>query len=78
MPEFKPITTMEEVMVQDKSDMIAGYHAGLLGDSAPGSDKSRGYWHGWRNGMVDAGHMEGPTPDQYALIEEHQKYQRKH
>jgi hypothetical protein len=35
--------------------MVAGYRAGLDGTSEPGSDKSRSYWHGWRNGMMDSG-----------------------
>lgn len=38
--------------------MVAGYMDGLYNAAAPGSDKSRSYWHGWRNGMVDGRHAE--------------------
>ena len=36
---------------------MAGYLAGLHGEPEPGSDKSKSYWHGWRNGMMDTGRL---------------------
>ena len=36
---------------------MAGYLAGLHGAPEPGSDKSKSYWHGWRNGMMDTGRL---------------------
>jgi hypothetical protein len=55
MSEFQPVTTKAELELLDESDMVAGYMAGFAGEPEPGSDKSRSYWHGWRNGMVDSG-----------------------
>lgn len=40
-----------------KDDCVAGYRAGLDGTPEPGSDKSKSYWHGWRNGMMDKGRL---------------------
>jgi hypothetical protein len=58
MSEFNPITTAIELSALDADEMVEGYRAGLRNGSAPGSDKSKSYWHGWRNGMVDGGHAQ--------------------
>lgn len=59
MSEFRRVATKADLETLDERDMIAGYLAGSGGDtSEPGSDKSRGYWHGWRNAMVDRGHAQ--------------------
>lgn len=55
MGEYQPVSTKIELALLDDGDIIAGYLAGLRGDSEPGSAFSRSYWHGWRNGCVDAG-----------------------
>ena len=55
MSEFKPISTLEDLNLQDTDELLAGYHAGLENLAEPGSDKSRAYWHGWRNGRTDRG-----------------------
>lgn len=55
MSEFRPITTLADLALQDDGEVMAGYVAGLHGAPEPGSDRSRAYWHGWKNGMVDAG-----------------------
>lgn len=55
MSEFQPVATKAELDMLDDGEMVAGYRAGFGGESEPGSDKSRSYWHGWRNGMVDSG-----------------------
>lgn len=52
---FQPIETMADLSAQDEDDIVAGYRAGLNGSPRPGADKSRAWWHGWRNGMVDSG-----------------------
>jgi len=44
-------------MMLDDDDIAAGYSAGLEGAPAPASDRSKGYWHGWRNGLVDSGRL---------------------
>lgn len=55
MSEFTPVSTRVDLERLDEDEMVAGYRAGLAGDPEPGSDKSRSYWHGWRNGMTDKG-----------------------
>jgi ribosome modulation factor len=58
MSEYAPLSTQAEYAALDDEECVAGYHAGLCGDSEPGSDKSKSYWHGWRNGMIDSGRIE--------------------
>jgi len=58
MAEFDRIVTLRDLANQDPAEMLSGYRAGLNGDPEPGSDKSRGFWHGWLNGMVDSGRRE--------------------
>ncbi len=52
--EFNPVSTKADLDQLDDDEIVAGYMAGLGGADPPGSDKSRSYWHGWRNGMVDS------------------------
>lgn len=77
MSEFSPIRALEELALQDPHEMFNGYMAGLHGEPEPGSDKSRGYWHGWRNGMVDSGRMT-KDESQAALAAEVIRAQRAH
>ncbi len=56
MSEFEPIRTKEDLTTIDQDECVAGYLSGRHNDPEPGSDKSRSFWHGWRNGRVDAGH----------------------
>lgn len=58
MSEFAPIQTRADLLSQSSDEILAGYRSGFRGDPEPGSDKSRGYWHGWRNGMVDSGRAQ--------------------
>ncbi len=55
MAEFRAVSTLVELMMLDDDDVAAGYSAGLDGAPPPASDRSKGYWHGWRNGLVDSG-----------------------
>lgn len=55
MSEFKPVRTKADLLNLDDDEVIAGYWSGRDGDPAPGSDKSRSFWHGWRNGRADGG-----------------------
>jgi len=55
MSEFQPIRTKAELDLLDDDEIVAGYISGLNGDDEPGSDKSRSFWHGWRNGHSDRG-----------------------
>jgi len=57
MSEYQPLSSVRELDVLDGDDCMAGYLAGLDGALEPGSDKSKSYWHGWRNGMMDKGEL---------------------
>lgn len=65
MSEFRPITSLADLLRQDRPDMDAGYRAGLVNAREPGSDRSRSYWHGWRQGRVAGGHAE---PDAAQIV----------
>lgn len=69
MSEFKSAATVVDLETLDQADVLAGYYSGLNGDPAPGSDKSRGFFHGWRNGMADTRRTD-TTPEQQQLCRE--------
>lgn len=77
MSEFQTVSTAAELDLLDIDDIVDGYRAGLRGASEPGSDKSRSYWHGWRNGMVDTNRMPMDAA-MWALVREHIRQQRAH
>lgn len=54
MSEFSPFKFCDSELMTD--DVVDGYRAGYRGESEPGNDKSRSFFHGWRNGRVDGGH----------------------
>ena len=56
MAEFQPVRSISDLDALDSDEMIAGYWAGRDGEPEPGSDKSRAFWHGWRNGRADGCH----------------------
>lgn len=66
MPEFAPVTTLVDVESLDSAEVMCGYHHGVANGAEPGSWASRSFWHGWRRGRVDAGHVE-QAPDQSLL-----------
>ena len=55
MAEFSPVQTIDDFRTLDDGEMLEGYLDGSHGEAAPDSSRSRSYWHGWRNGMVDSG-----------------------
>lgn len=57
MSEFNKVETVEDLNKLDDTEMVSGYLAGFKNDAEPGSDKSKSFWHGWRNGMIDGGYM---------------------
>lgn len=63
MSEFEPVAHKSDLDNLDSDDMLAGYMAGLINSTEPGSAYSRSYWHGWRNGMADKGRL----PHDYAM-----------
>lgn len=58
MAEFAPVQTVADFRRLDDGEILEGYFDGFHGCPAPGSDRSRSFWHGWRNGRVDAGLAE--------------------
>lgn len=60
MSEFAPVLTLADLDTLDAAQIVEGYRAGRDGDPEPGNNRSRAFWHGWRNGRVDGGH---DTPD---------------
>ncbi len=69
MSEFTPVETAKDLESLEDDEILEGYRAGLRGAPEPGSDKSRSYWHGWRNGSSDGGHREHDS-SQSKLAEE--------
>lgn len=57
MSEYQPISSVHDLAHIDDEECVAGYIAGLNGDPEPGSDKSKSFWHGWRNGMMDTNRL---------------------
>ena len=52
-PEYLPISTMKELEQLNSDEIVEGYLSAQENTQLLGSDKSKSYWHGWRNGMVD-------------------------
>ena len=42
----------------DNEELLEGYNDGRKNEPEPKGNRSISYWHGWRNGMADAGHQE--------------------
>lgn len=77
MSYYAPLSTAAEADLLDMDDCVEGYKCGLRADPEPGSDKSRSYWHGWRNGMMDRGLI--PIDDAArSLVREIVRKQRAH
>lgn len=57
-PKFLPVIDLVDLDTLDSAEVIEGYHDGYEGFPEPGDNRSRSYWHGWRNGAVDGGHRE--------------------
>ena len=62
MSEFRPVETVADLNNLDVDEIVNGYRAGWTCSDEPGSDKSRSYWHGWRNAQTDKGRA---PPDVY-------------
>lgn len=58
MPEYLPVTTLDDLDRLDDVEILAGYLSGRRGDAEPSHNRvSRGFWHGWRNGAMDTGRL---------------------
>lgn len=55
----KPISSVAELVeVDNDDDLFEGYQDGRANEPEPKGNRSKSYWHGWRNGQVDGGHAE--------------------
>lgn len=53
----RPVFDLEDLATLDSNEVMEGYRDGM--DNWPcGENRSRSYWHGWRNGRVDFKHAE--------------------
>lgn len=55
MTEWTPVRTVADLATLDETEILEGYRDGLENAPEPGNNRSRSYWHGWRNGMADKG-----------------------
>jgi len=53
----RPVLLASDLERLDSDEVIEGYNDGHEGFPCSGN-RSRSYWHGWQNGMVDSGRME--------------------
>ena len=61
MAEWIPVETVADLDTLDEAEIIEGYHDGREGFPC-GENRSRSYWHGWRNGMADSGRIKIDGP----------------
>lgn len=55
-----PVETVADLETLNADEIFEGYRDGLAGEPC-GDNRSRSYWHGWRNGMVDGKRAEKGT-----------------
>lgn len=75
MSEYNPVTTLTDLDTLDDVEVVEGYHDGRSGSGEPGNNRSRSYWHGWRNGRVD-GHHQPKDAAQAELAHEYLRRER--
>ena len=62
----RPVMLAADLATLDSEEIIEGYRDAREGFPCSGN-RSRSYWHGWRNGMVDSGRMK-TEPEMMLLI----------
>lgn len=63
-----PVSTMADLGTLNDTEIQEGYRDGR--ENMPcGDNRSRSYWHGWRNGMMDFKHMESDWASQMLCSE---------
>lgn len=60
-----PVVTVEDLDTLDHAEVLEGYADGREGFPC-GENRSRSYWHGWKNGMIDTRRMD-PTVETQLL-----------
>ncbi len=64
-PAPQGVTTVAELQTLDEAALRRGYFAGFK-NAADFTERDKGYWHGYFNGMVDGGFLQ-VTPEQSRL-----------
>lgn len=57
LAERVPLVSAAQLSGLSEDEIVEGYRDGLEGWAEPGDNRSLSYWHGWRNGAVDGGHV---------------------
>lgn len=70
MGERTPVTTVAELDTLDDDEILEGYLDGFSGEPEPGDNRSKAYWHGWRNGRVDGHHEADPDAAMTKLVQD--------
>lgn len=71
----EPIKSVADLKDLDGADVVEGYNDGLANEPEPKGNRSKSYWHGWRNGQIDGGHAK-PDQSQRLLARDYLKNQR--
>lgn len=56
--EYFPVSTISELETLDEDEIVEGYFDGLENAPKPNGNRSKSYYHGWRNGMMDRGNIQ--------------------
>lgn len=64
-----PVSNMATLEALNSDEIQEGYRDGFDGEPC-GDNRSRSYWHGWRNGMMDKGRIKSDWASQ-ALAHEY-------
>lgn len=71
-----PVTTVEDLNSLDGKEVVEGYLDAFDGWPC-GENRSRAYWHGWRNGRLDAGLAEKDSAQaELAFNSAHQRWRQ--
>jgi hypothetical protein len=57
IPNREPVISLMDLARLDDEEQAEGYRDGAEGLPC-GGNRSRSYWHGWRNGARDGGHRD--------------------
>lgn len=68
MQLYEKVRTKSDLESLDESEIIEGYRDAFDGLLC-GNNRSRSYWHGWRNGYSDKNHIQ-PDNAQMQLASE--------
>ena len=76
MPEWLPVYTLADLESLNDEEILEGYWDGRENEPEPGNNRSRSYWHGWRNGRLDGGFAQSDAA-QMGLAKEFLENERK-